>query len=47
VPLIGRRGRFEHALKLSVAFGGHLAAVILRRWNDRHTGFAVPELTAA
>jgi 3-oxoacyl-(acyl-carrier-protein) synthase len=42
IPLIGRRARFEHALKLSVAFGGHLAAVTLRRWNDPRTGFAYP-----
>jgi len=33
VPLVGRRQEFEHALKLSVAFGGHLAAVALRRWS--------------
>jgi 3-oxoacyl-(acyl-carrier-protein) synthase len=43
IPLIGRRSRFEHALKLSVAFGGHLAAVTLRRWNDAQTGFAYPQ----
>lgn len=34
VPLVGRRAELEHALKLSIAFGGHLAAVALRRWND-------------
>lgn len=33
IPLVGRRKQFEHALKLSIAFGGHLAAVALRRWN--------------
>jgi len=33
VPLVGRRRDFEHALKLSIAFGGHLAAVALRRWS--------------
>jgi 3-oxoacyl-(acyl-carrier-protein) synthase len=33
VPLVGRRRRFEHALKISIAFGGHLAAIALRRWN--------------
>jgi 3-oxoacyl-[acyl-carrier-protein] synthase II len=33
IPLIGRRTQFEHALKLSVAFGGHMAAVVLRRWD--------------
>lgn len=47
IPLVGRRARFEHALKLSVAFGGHLAAVTLRRWNDARTGFAYPRLFAA
>ena len=33
VPLIGRRRPFEHAMKISIAFGGHLAAVALRRWS--------------
>jgi 3-oxoacyl-(acyl-carrier-protein) synthase len=47
IPLVGRRARVEYALKLSVAFGGHLAAVALRRWNDARTGFAYPSLTAA
>jgi 3-oxoacyl-(acyl-carrier-protein) synthase len=31
IPLFGRRGKFDTALKISVAFGGHLAAVALRR----------------
>lgn len=31
-PLVGRRRSLEHALKLSVAFGGHIAALALRRW---------------
>jgi 3-oxoacyl-(acyl-carrier-protein) synthase len=43
-PLIGRLRRFNHALKISVAFGGHLAAVALRRWNDAASGFEYPEL---
>lgn len=43
VPLRGRTNRFQHALKLSVAFGGHLVAVALSRWNDAATGFAYPE----
>lgn len=47
IPLVGRRAKFEHALKLSVAFGGHLAAVTLRRWNDAQTGFAYPRRWAA
>lgn len=34
IPLVGRRNQFEHALKLSVAFGGHLVAVALRRWPE-------------
>ena len=34
IPLIGRQQQFEHALKLSIAFGGHLAAVALSRWNE-------------
>jgi len=42
VPLEGRRLKFDHALKISVAFGGHLAAVLLRRWNDAKSGFAYP-----
>lgn len=46
IPLVGRRGRFEHALKLSVAFGGHLAAIVLRRWPDARTGFAYPAYAA-
>ena len=43
VPLLGREQRIQHAIKLSVAFGGHLVAVALRRWNDSQTGFAYPE----
>jgi len=33
IPLIGRVRPLEHALKLSIAFGGHLAAIVLRRWT--------------
>ena len=33
IPLVGRRGSFEHALKLSIAFGGHMVAIALRRWD--------------
>lgn len=43
VPLVGRQQRIQHAIKLSVAFGGHLVAVALRRWNDSQSGFAYPE----
>lgn len=42
-PLVGRVNRFQHALKLSVAFGGHLVAMALSRWNDAATGFAYPD----
>jgi 3-oxoacyl-(acyl-carrier-protein) synthase len=42
VPLVGRRNRFQNSLKLSVAFGGHLVAVALSRWNDATSGFAYP-----
>jgi len=47
IPLVGRRKRFDHALKLSVAFGGHVAAVALRRWNDVRTGFDYPVVLKA
>ena len=42
LPLVGRRNQFQHALKLSVAFGGHLVAIALSRWNDPTSGFAYP-----
>jgi 3-oxoacyl-(acyl-carrier-protein) synthase len=35
VPLVGRAQPLEHALKLSIAFGGHLAAIAIRRWTGR------------
>ncbi|HQU46990.1 MAG TPA: beta-ketoacyl-[acyl-carrier-protein] synthase family protein, partial [Pirellulales bacterium] len=38
IPLVGRKTQFEHALKLSVAFGGHMAAVVLRRWPEAASG---------
>ena len=47
IPLVGRRQRFQHALKLSVAFGGHLVAVALSRWNEARSGFAYPHLAEA
>lgn len=46
VPLVGRDNRFRHALKLSLAFGGHLVSVCLTRWNDSRTGFAYPSARA-
>ena len=42
LPLVGRRNRFQHALKLSVAFGGHLVAIALSRWNHPSSGFGYP-----
>jgi 3-oxoacyl-(acyl-carrier-protein) synthase len=39
----GRRVKFEHAMKVSVAFGGHLLALLLRRWNDSASGFEYPD----
>jgi 3-oxoacyl-(acyl-carrier-protein) synthase len=35
IPMYGREQPLEHALKLSIAFGGHLAAIALRRWDGR------------
>ena len=43
VPIIGRKNRFGHAMKLAIAFGGHLVALALSRWNDAATGFDYPE----
>jgi 3-oxoacyl-(acyl-carrier-protein) synthase len=37
VPLVGRKRPVEHALKISLAFGGHLVAIVLRRWEDERT----------
>jgi len=45
--LVGRTNRFQHALKLSVAFGGHLVAVALSRWNDARSGFGYPAVAKA
>lgn len=47
VPLVGRQHRIDHALKLSLAFGGHLVGVIASRWNDEATGFGRPEIRRA
>ncbi len=41
VPLIGRERPLEHALKLSIAFGGHLAAILLRRWTGSEARQAI------
>jgi 3-oxoacyl-(acyl-carrier-protein) synthase len=42
VPLVGRLKPFEHAIKLSIAFGGHLAAIVLRRWDGAESRAALP-----
>ena len=42
-PLVGRSNRFQNALKISVAFGGHLVAMALSRWNDAASGFGYPD----
>jgi 3-oxoacyl-(acyl-carrier-protein) synthase len=47
IPMVGRRADVVCSMKLSVAFGGHLAAVVLRRWDDAKTGFGYPPLRAA
>lgn len=47
LPLVGRPLPMQHALKLSLAFGGHLVAVILSRWNDPDTGYARPDWARA
>lgn len=47
IPLVGRRRALDTALKLSVAFGGHIAAIALRRWGDRASGYEYPIKSAA
>jgi 3-oxoacyl-(acyl-carrier-protein) synthase len=47
VPLVGRVRPLEHALKLSIAFGGHLAAAVLRRWTGAQARQALPLLRRA
>jgi 3-oxoacyl-(acyl-carrier-protein) synthase len=42
IPLVGRARPLEHALKLSIAFGGHLAAAVLRRWTGAMAREALP-----
>jgi 3-oxoacyl-(acyl-carrier-protein) synthase len=42
IPLVGRERPLEHAIKLSIAFGGHLAAIALRRWTAREARHALP-----
>lgn len=47
VPLVGKPIQVQVALKLALAFGGHLVAVAIRRWNHAQTGFAYPTRRAA
>ncbi|MGD9644888.1 MAG: beta-ketoacyl synthase [Pirellulales bacterium] len=47
IPLVGRQREVEHALKISVAFGGHLAAVALRRWSGANSASLTRRTTAA
>ena len=47
LPLVGRTNQFQHALKLSLAFGGHLVAILLSRWNDAANGYAYPAIRRA
>jgi 3-oxoacyl-(acyl-carrier-protein) synthase len=47
VPLVGQPRQVQTALKLALAFGGHLVAVAIRRWNDARSGFAYPPRRAA
>jgi 3-oxoacyl-(acyl-carrier-protein) synthase len=47
VPLVGQPRRIKSALKLALAFGGHLVAVSLRRWSSGQSGFAYPVRHAA
>jgi 3-oxoacyl-(acyl-carrier-protein) synthase len=47
IPLVGRNNQFLHAMKLSVAFGGHMAAVAIRRWNETPAGFEYPSKLVA
>ena len=47
IPLVGRANQFEHALKVSIAFGGSMAAIALRRWPDCERRFQYPDRAAA
>jgi 3-oxoacyl-(acyl-carrier-protein) synthase len=47
LPMHGRTNRVQAAMKLSLAFGGHLVAVGIRRWNDSATGFQYPAVAKA
>jgi 3-oxoacyl-(acyl-carrier-protein) synthase len=47
IPLVGRFGQFEHAVKVSIAFGGTMAAIALRRWPEAQSCFGEPMRKAA
>lgn len=47
LPHEGREARPQYAMKLALAFGGHLAAVVIRRWPADRYGFAYPVRRAA
>ena len=47
IPLVGRKNSFVCALKLSVAFGGALAAVALKRYGEVNRGVQPAKLRAA
>ena len=47
IPLVGRFGQFEHAIKVSIAFGGSMAAIALRRWPEALSCFGSPTREAA
>lgn len=47
IPLVGRKHSVDHALKISVAFGGHLAAVALRRWSGANSAVQPLRISAA
>ena len=38
VPLVGKSQQVDAALKLALAFGGHLVAVAVRRWRAAESG---------
>lgn len=42
LPQVGRPRKVQVALKVSIGFGGHVVAVLLRRWNDPLSGRAYP-----
>ncbi|MCA9105501.1 MAG: beta-ketoacyl-[acyl-carrier-protein] synthase family protein [Planctomycetales bacterium] len=47
VPGTAAERRYQHALKLSLAFGGHLVGTIVSRWNQAGSSYAYPSRRAA